>query len=53
MRVPEIDKYITEKFGKPDWHKSFIENDALLTPIGKVKLWRIDPVPLSRQKERR
>lgn len=46
MRVPETDKYIEERFGKPDFSKSVIDVDhgEVLTPIGKWKLWRVDPI---------
>jgi len=45
MRNPEVDRYIYERFGKPDYPKSFIGEDGQVwTPIGKVRLWRLDPL---------
>lgn len=42
MRDVVVDKYIEDLFGKPNFSQSFIKNGQVWTPIGNVKLWRID-----------
>ncbi len=45
MRNYQVDRYIEERFGKPDWTKSFINlrnKNEILTPIRNYTLWRVD-----------
>jgi len=44
MRNLSVDKYMEQKFGRPDFKKSFVKDNQVWTPIGKWNLWRIDPL---------
>ena len=40
-RNKEVDTYIEQRFGKPDFSRSFVKDDVILTPMGaEYKLWR-------------
>ena len=45
MRNPETDKYVEQRFGKPDFLNSFYDSNGFIrTPLGegKLRIWRID-----------
>lgn len=44
MRVKAVDDYMEQKFGKPDWSKSFWGDDGLrYTPLkGNPNIFRVD-----------
>ena len=47
MRVKSVDDYVEEKFGKPDYLKSFIMNNQILTPLSYgFKIYRVDPIKI-------
>ena len=50
MRNRKVDAYMEQRFGKPNFKKSFRRGNIILTPMGdKYRLWRVDPLPHSRQ----
>lgn len=45
MRNKRVDAYMEQRFGKPDFSKSFVDKYGYLaTPLGddKLKIWRIE-----------
>ena len=45
MRVKRVDNYMEDKFGKPQWDKTFINSETgqYLTPIGdNIRLFRVN-----------
>lgn len=45
MRNPQVDAYMEQRFGEPDFTKSFIKEGMIWTPMGdNNNLWRIDKV---------
>lgn len=44
MRNVQADKYMEERFGKPDFSKSFLKEGMVWTPMGNYRLWRVDPI---------
>lgn len=41
--LPQVDKYMEERFGKPDFSRSYVLQGIRYTPMGtKYRLWRVD-----------